>query len=178
MKTKNITLIIILFAFFISSCNKTEEINIEFTEDEKAWIPYEDGDSIVFINDNLELETLIVTKYIENQKGKCYFPNCPKVIYQPVYGRLTLRSNLFYLNLFLYKNTDNFGGEFNNSDIYIEHNTEIDTLRIDNTLYDSVFVYGNRIGNSMRKFYYKKGVGLIKFEDSENITWQLKNNTK
>ena len=50
----------------------------------------------------------------------------------------------------------------------------MDTVTVNNNLYDSVFVYEGGTVFGINKLYYKKGVGFIKYENQNNEIWNLK----
>lgn len=73
MKLKNgvtIGLAVFLGSMIMSSCLKTKNCNIEITESEKAWLPYDTNDMVTFLGDSGNVNQLTFSQVFEYADGE------------------------------------------------------------------------------------------------------------
>ena len=181
MKTNTLITLTILSLVLFYSC-KTEHVYIEFSEDELLWTPYESGEKIIF-SSNQKTDTFYVQKNISNEQISGTMFSVGN-IYHPIQCYLNLYSDSSVINFRLIiekgKELNSFTGSFNiNStskhlSMKLNDYSFIDTVSVNSVLYDSVFVYNADSIHGLKKFYYKKGIGLLKYIDSNDKIWYFK----
>jgi len=182
--------IIPIVFFFVTiltqSCCRCDDVKQEFTEEEEAWIPDgELGDSIVFTNG----DSLTKTFFVEfKDKGymieMCAGPGCciceedhALISNYRIGGEIipgTMVTEGFTINID--KSNYNFTKTFGWSCIYNkfqEFDYTLDTLIVKGVLYNTVHVKETNDCN-IRKIYFVKKIGLIKFELEDGV-WERMN---
>jgi hypothetical protein len=174
-----ISVFIVSIIILCPSCRQ-KDVPVTFTEDEMKWLPYDSIHTLIFKDSLNNPDTISVVQNILNIKTMCEFPIvCAGKLYWPVDGNLTFdNQNAFEIQLNLHKDKPNdaLSGMFyfNGTNININNHETQDSVFIENIRYDSVYVYNMDSVYGLRQFYYKPGVGFIKFKGVDNKDWSLK----
>lgn len=179
--------IYLLFAisllFLIESCcNCTNEEQV-FTDEELEWLPVDDiNDSLVYSNSRGETKTLYVN-YKEElfSEEECAGPCCVcpednSAFYDFQFTGEEIPNTLGIkegLTINLFKSNNVFQKTFSWSCPYgsfQDFDYSLDTLTINNKLFTNIFVKELDVCQ-IRKIFYCKGIGLIRF-DYEDEKWE------
>lgn len=168
-----------------SCCNCTNE-DQAFTAEELKWLPTGNlGDSIVFINGEGEAKTLYVNyKEQSISKEKCAGPCCVcpedntsyydfQFTGEQIPNTLSMKEGL---TVNLIKSKNEFHKTFSWScpfGSFQDFDYSLDTLTINNKLYTNIFVKELDVCH-IRKIFYCKGIGLIRF-DYDDGKWERLN---
>ncbi len=170
-------LMFLLSLSLLSSCCKPEQTIKYLTEEDKYWLPYQVGDSLLFY----EKEILISkTTIIHVGKGEIYnrsIEGCGWENSQTKNAQLkkiTEFDNPLSLLIIGYNEENLCFGTYENTEsssstsgLLKIDNSLTTEIEIDNTVYSDVKILQQNKGLIQRKFYLKKGIGLLKFTNHQ-----------
>ena len=200
MKTSNpkYLLLIILIFFLLQSCKKDNN-NTKcggnkyyhyLSEPEKATVPYEVNDSIIFISNKNDTAFCICKEKVPFYVTSSFYanPDCPpNTDYYEAFNYIFFSNNAnFKIGLYIYEN-DGYGLEtihiiYNQTDfpLYVERIDRkitadfIDSLQVGSIWYKNVSITGKYFNTKLDRLYYNKQFGILKIQniDSTEI-WEL-----
>jgi len=169
-----------LVIIFIIGC-KSEEVNIEFSEQEKLYMPYDNYGYYIFKNNIGLTDTLHFNNYTQNEHYWCEFFVCPRYVYQPIMCNIYFDFQNQNIEFYFHKTEDTnsfiskiyFNFENNKRETTFDNYNYITTLEINNIIFDSVLVFENDTTYKLKKLYFKKGIGILKYEINNYEEWTI-----
>ncbi len=179
-------------SLFLFSCS--EEINCpEFTEENLELLPYAEGDTIVFMNQNNEIFELIITEVerTEAYTTTCRGRNsiCPCYSSAEIKAKNTLDpdeypfilfetdnvsfSRLFFFNFLKLRFEFDFARDFSYLALMPEM-TLYNEFMVDGKTYERVLMYDSFDfpGSTINKVYFNEEYGIIRFTERESgVNW-------
>ena len=170
---------------------------IRLTENEKKWNPYLPNEILVFKSHDMEIDTIFIKEIID---GRFHQGQAPRKYYDERLGVYALHSDNIYKN-YLYANPlldisagtpekeseiefniISSGFYFNNNRFSINELEKLETITIKTPFgVISDVIQLNDISNykypenKIRKIYWSKNLGVIRFEKNDSIFWELIN---
>ena len=184
--------ILFLISVFLGSCS--EEVNCPgFSEEDLEMVPYAEGDTIVFMNQDEEIFELIITELerSESYTTTCRGRNsiCPCYAYAEVKAKNTFEpeehsfilletedvafSRLFFFNFLNLRFEFDFARDFS----FIEMRQDLtlfDEFMVDGKTYEKVLMYDSFEfpGSTIDKVYFNEEYGIIRFtERTTGVNW-------
>ncbi|MCX6350888.1 MAG: hypothetical protein NTX03_03390 [Bacteroidetes bacterium] len=172
-----------------SCCGKQKELTHEFDANEKAWLFYDNFDTITFIiNGTATQKKLVVrNKAYKNIPDGKQCNCCTKTHDTPIHGGFNLCDEKDSVNLDVYpqiqidKDQKGFNGNLFYLAYYnVDQSSQIKTV-VNGTLYDSVYSYiiegkyNSTTKPVIKRIYLSKSKGFLKFEFFNGDKWELKN---
>ncbi|MFC4267306.1 hypothetical protein [Polaribacter marinivivus] len=164
---KTISLFIILLT--LSSCKEY------LSEKDLKYMPYKNGERLIFENENLNLIDTIIISNLEK-----FIPDGPQLHFNETIIAKTGESYLVRINAGYGKNSDSYLeiegliGKF-----YLEDFEKLKKHKLEyegKTIYDVIILKTEKEGNSrIKKVYWSISEGIIKYETKKGNIWKIKN---
>jgi len=179
---KKQTILFLTLALGMSMCCRPDNTVKYLTDEDKTWLPYEVGDSLLFYRNDTLVETLVVKDIQKSFDGvNKYLDGCNINNTETKHIKLSEYQNLDYLfqGLIIGYSNDTLNlGECSNSVCNNNSWIKIDKIKkaditIKNFSYKDVTIVSKYHPRFPRLFYIKENVGLIRFVDRDTIIYDV-----
>ncbi|MBK8364697.1 MAG: hypothetical protein IPN61_11785 [Bacteroidetes bacterium] len=173
--TSNILFLIILIASAFSCKEKCTDDG-SCTADELSWIPYHDGQMLIFENDSSQIDTF----FVERTSG--FYPkvydddsNCPN--FESVQAKIRINDNYLQIttsHYYTFPKSQNWPCLYSETtrDFFKDHADSI-SITVKNKNYSQVRLMMQGQNSYFNNVYYNKTSGIISFQLRDGSVWGL-----